>query len=605
MYQQVEVAYQGQTEFVATDREAKPLDIYVRCPDGLEAGVDVRVSISTFHSTNRQWTLGDPYVEEGEGMVVLGHGLSYDWTDMTRGGAGPAGGGLIGRPINEHYLCTVQVTKALSVGARLVFPFGIVPSQHAAITGDMQVRVRRPASEVFEKVGAPIALKNAPGPLSRLEARITPSGDAKGLHRLVIYATDDALNPIPDYRGVVSLSAEGASRDLPASIEMGPDGRAVVGEITLSEKDPVRIKVGDERRGLTATSGPAGEVGEYKHYFGGIHFHTRLSVDGDRDPQAAYAYARDYLNLDVVAMTDHAPIGAGWDECLAVNEAFYEPGRFVTIPAWESSNAYGHANLYLRTPEADGGTWYWNPDVCPSQVDWNRDVVMVPHHPNCGQPIEFEHGQHRAVMGKQFYWSKYHWNYANERARLVEIVQSRGNFEADALDEYWGIKAGEQGASVQDALAMGWRLGFVAGTDNHQGHPTQQPGGYIGMTCFRAADLTREDIWQAMDERRTYATSGVPIVCDFSVNGIQSGAEGRGHDEVAFSAVLHGTAPIERVEIISQERCIWQDEPNAWDVEIDGQELPKLAGTSAYYYLRLRQQDGHRAWLSPVWLDRA
>ena len=67
MYQQVEVAYQGQTEFVATDREAKPLDIYVRCPDGLEAGVDVRVSISTFHSTNRQWTLGDPYVEKGEG----------------------------------------------------------------------------------------------------------------------------------------------------------------------------------------------------------------------------------------------------------------------------------------------------------------------------------------------------------------------------------------------------------------------------------------------------------------------------------------------------------------------------------------------------------
>ena len=115
-------------------------------------------------------------------------------------------------------------------------------------------------------------------------------------------------------------------------------------------------------------------------------------------------------------------------------------------------------------------------------------------------------------MGKQFYWSKYHWNYANERARLVEIVQGRGNFEADELDEYWGIKARGQGASVQDALALGWRLGFVAGTDNHQGHPTQQPGGNVGMTCFRAAELTREDIWQAMVEGRSYATSGVPIV---------------------------------------------------------------------------------------------
>ena len=71
-------------------------------------------------------------------------------------------------------------------------------------------------------------------------------------------------------------------------------------------------------------------------------------------------------------MTDHAPIGPGWAECLAVNEEFYEPGRFVTIPAWESSNAYGHANLYLRTPEVDGGTWHWKPELCPSEVSLGR-----------------------------------------------------------------------------------------------------------------------------------------------------------------------------------------------------------------------------------------
>ena len=46
------------------------------------------------------------------------------------------------------------------------------------------------------------------------------------------------------------------------------------------------------------------------------------------------------------------------------------------------------------------------------------------------------------------------------------------------------------------------------------------------MTCFRATELTREAVWQAMDERWTYATSGVPIVCDYAVNGMRSGAEG-------------------------------------------------------------------------------
>ena len=144
MYDQLEIHYEGQTEFVATDQQRKSLRLFVACPAGLEAGADVRVSISAFHSFSRKWTLEDPFVEGGEGVVVIGHGLARDWTDMTRGGDGPAGGGLVGRPINELYLCTIQVTKALSAGARLVFPFGVVPSPHADISGDLQVRVRRP-----------------------------------------------------------------------------------------------------------------------------------------------------------------------------------------------------------------------------------------------------------------------------------------------------------------------------------------------------------------------------------------------------------------------------------------------------------------------------
>ena len=39
----------------------------------------------------------DPFVEGGEGVVVLGHGLACDWTDMTRAGDALVGGGLVGR----------------------------------------------------------------------------------------------------------------------------------------------------------------------------------------------------------------------------------------------------------------------------------------------------------------------------------------------------------------------------------------------------------------------------------------------------------------------------------------------------------------------------
>ena len=43
MYESLEVKYEGQTAFVATDREAKALTVYLRCPAGLEAGAAVRV----------------------------------------------------------------------------------------------------------------------------------------------------------------------------------------------------------------------------------------------------------------------------------------------------------------------------------------------------------------------------------------------------------------------------------------------------------------------------------------------------------------------------------------------------------------------------------
>lgn len=609
---QLTITHTGVTTFTATDRTLKPITVTITCPQGLAAGTDLRVSMSTFHSYTTDWQLDGVTVAAGTGRIVVGHELPRDWTERVRGGVGPAGGGLVGRPINEVHLVVFQVTEPLSSGAQIVVALRANSSIHAAIAGALLVKVRAPGDEPFTPVDQPIPLQNQAGPATRLEVRATASPDAEGRHRVVIFAGDELLNPAPTYVGTLTLHADGPVIGLPDQILLPPttQGRAQLDEVeladTLAAPTAVRITVEDAAKGLTATSNPilATPLGKLNHYFGAIHFHTRLSVDGDRDPRAAYAYARDILNLDVVAMTDHAPIGAGWEEALAVNEEFYAPGRFVTLPAWESSNAYGHANLYLRTPASKTGPWYWNPEVNPSEVSWPDDVVMVPHHTNTGQPIA--RGEHKEAWRQGRYWAKYDWLIPNPRARLVEVVQGRSNFEADALDSEWGIVMGEQGASVQNALAMGWRLGFVAGTDNHEGHPTQRHGRYVGMTCFRAAELTRDAIWQAMDQRQTYATSGVPIVCDFTVNGLPAGHEGTvpAGEPIHFSARLYGTAPIAVVEIIADGCTIWQAQPNRWDVELDAVPLPTPIGPWGYYYLRLRQADGHRAWLSPVWLTR-
>ena len=246
----LKVIFEGDSDFVATERATKPIRVVVECPQGLDSGTDVRVVISTFHSYTRDWKFQGAVVEGGKGVVVLGHGLPVGWDEMIRGGVGPAGGGLVGRPINELYLCTVQVTRSLSPGSRLVFPFHANSSPHADVEGSLQVKVRAPGSCDFQPVGEPMPLRNKPGGLTRLEARITAAPDESGKHRLVVFATDDHLNPIHGFHGEVVVGADVPANGLPQTIAIGNDGRGVTEGIAVDSPNPVRIEARDTTRGL-------------------------------------------------------------------------------------------------------------------------------------------------------------------------------------------------------------------------------------------------------------------------------------------------------------------------------------------------------------------
>ena len=122
---------------------------------------------------------------------------------------------------------------------------------------------------------------------------------------------------------------------------------------------------------------------------------------------------------------------------------------------------------------------------------------------------------------------------------MVELVQTRGAFEQDAPDvdaDLPGATAiGGRGASVQDALALGHRLGFVGGTDNHYAQPgsTRCPKGGVdfrdrvtgGLTAVFAPALTSEAILAALRARRCYATTGARMILDFRVEGRPMGEE--------------------------------------------------------------------------------
>jgi len=601
--------YRGPREFVVTDRSQASVRLLFHSTTPVPEGTEIWGAIGNFRSFSEgQWHLDGTEMVAGDGDVeVLDEIRNRDefdefdpyWDWMQRSKLRP----------HRIRLCRCRVTETLEPadasaaryepGVAVAIDVSGETPLTAGLETQFEVWTLSPDADDPERVGQPVAVPNLAGPPAHLEVRPNAFADDDGCVDVTVSATDSWRNAT-DYAGSVTLSAGGDATGLPDEVSFDPedDGHVTVRGIEIDGSGPVRFEAADPTRQLSIQS-PAvfGEpLSGWRHYFGAIHFHSLHSGDGDRTVEQAYHHARDHLNLDVVAVTDHTPDEAAWAATLEENAQFDDSGEFVTLPAWEWSTGDGHADVFLRTPDVDAG-----PDRArsgepthPGDTSWPDDAIVVPHHTN--------------TMGP------YDWSRRNDRIRLVEITQKRGSFETDNPDPEWGALSGGDGASVRDALAAGYRVGFTAGTDNHQGYPTvSSPVGfgfggwnYAGLTGFLAPELTREAIWRAMDARRTYATTGAPIVCHFAVNGHVLGSKARflDGDDVVFDARLHGTAPIERVEVVSDGRTVWTADPDERDVALDSEALPVPDGDGAYYYLRLRQSDGNRAWASPVWLDR-
>lgn len=608
----MQVRCDGPTTFRATERDPQQLSITVESGDTLPGGTRVSIALGGSFGSVRGWSLRGV---SGDGTITAVQEVPDSFEAVYRSHIPES----YRNPPKQYRLVTARVEDDITAGQQIRFELAGTLSNHVGVKPTLSVWTQKPGADRFKRQGATIPLEIQPGDPDDLDLRARPEPGDDDLWRAVVFATDACHNPVPGYDGTVSVSVDGnGSVDgLPDRVQFTTedDGRCVLDDLDIRGEGPLRITARDEDRGLEATSVALfpEPIHGWGQYFGGIHFHTEFSHDGDRHIRGAYTYAREYLQLDVVAATDHTPGEAPWLETTGVNETFDDDGSFVTIPAWEWSAVPGHANIYMRSPDVDAGPdvadpietpsyghfdveFGDDPGLLPHEYDWPDEVVLVPHHTNARDAFD----------GK--YWRNWDWSIANDRIRSVEIVQGRGNFEADRPDETWDIRSGGVGSSVQDALERGYRLGFVAGTDNHRGFPTVRPAdGPTGLTCFLAKERTREAIWTALDERRTYATSGVPIRCHYTVNDNLLGSEAPVEDEdVSFSADLYGTAPIERVEIISDRETVWSSTPDGRDLRIRDEPLPAPAsGESAYYYLRLRQTDGHRAWVSPVWLDRA
>jgi len=332
-------------------------------------------------------------------------------------------------------------------------------------------------------------------------------------------------------------------------------------------------------------------------YFGDIHGHSRLS-DGTGTPEDYYSFAREVSRLDIAALTDHDSYGTfplhgePWERIEASARTAYKPGVFVTFLGYEWTNwRYGHRNVYFsgdegeifsaldaryRTPEA---LWKSLANLGP------REVMTIAHHPG-GGPVPVD-------------WSRAP---PDGLERLVEICSIHGSSEHYGCQSSIGSPV--EGAFVYDALNRGYRLGLIGSGDTHDGHPGQRSAGAPtgGIFGVFAPDLTREAVWDALEKRHTYATTGVKIILFARVCDAPMGSEvewSGGPVPVAVRVV--GCGELEAIEVVRDGEAAFRHECAGVEATLLIEDPDPPAGTS-WYVVKVIQKDGHMAWSSPVWV---
>lgn len=350
---------------------------------------------------------------------------------------------------------------------------------------------------------------------------------------------------------------------------------------------------------------------EEKIYWGDIHNHSNLTAnirdnDCEASPKAGYVYAKEVSYLDYICISEQT-FEFNEDRSVNVNKATwqkigeeadkqYEEGKLVTFPGFELHSMRGDTVVLCRDDLKN--YQYPTEDVKDIPDVWkyykDKEFLTIPHfHRYCGgRPSKDQQEQ------KYTGFDLKNWEHSSENERLAEVFSSQwGRFEYEGNPMILKARANVKGNTIIDFLNRGKKWGITASSDGHDGKP-----GYGAITGVYANIQTREGIFAGLKARKTIASTHPRIGIEFSVNGYNLGnivsCEMEKQKEIEIKAV----APkiISYIEIIKNGEVLKREKVGKQWIEmkfIDDEMLTK----DTYYYIRIKQEDGHMAWASPVW----
>ena len=131
------------------------------------------------------------------------------------------------------------------------------------------------------------------------------------------------------------------------------------------------------------------------------------------------------------------------------------------------------------------------------------------------------------------------------------------------------------------------------------------------LAAVYAPELTREAIYYAIKNRRTYGTTGERILLKFEINGHMMGSEFRldGGSFPQIDVTVGGTNKLEEVEVVKYSRSSgWQT------IHVECPTTSTCTFTyidanfteDSLYYIRVTQagEPPEMAWSSPIWVNK-
>ncbi len=450
-----------------------------------------------------------------------------------------------------------------------------------------------------------------PGPAS--EMLLTASSEAVIGRPAILHIAvlDQFANPARGFSGKVALKLRTGQADLPVTVEMAAQKGWAEIQFTPRSAGVLRIEAFESGRGLEALSNPievSSTMPEEMLYWGDLHSHTQFSkADGLGAGEKAYEYARHISGLDFYAMTDHsdaqALTAADWPAYSGLAERFYAPGDFVTLHAYEASfyAPFGHHNVYFRGKPGP----LLSPDNLTLPELWKalkaREALTIPHHTmKMPDPVDWEDADDPELRRNFEIYSAHGLSESYDPQHPLAFEQSLFTNPSVTI---------RRGMSAQRAWIEGFELSTIASSDDHRAHPGQPA---YGIAAVRSRSLTREGIFDALYNRRTYGTTGVRIVLDFRINGTDMGQHVNIRGAVKVQIRALGTDVIDSIELlrhIEGEKgfhIVHEASPARESVELQFEDRPSPG--KAIYYVRLRQRRLVReriamAWSSPIWAN--